>query len=621
MHEFSGFVSEATGGGTQMKVIAKKAYLGFGLVLALLSGVSLVSFRTTTTFVIDTEEMIHSSQFLDTLKSNLYFVKDAEVAERGFILTGKESYLERYYAAKLKIPGLIQSLENSPVSNLEIDQIQRLKSLQEKLFSYFEDVIRTRRKSGFNEALQLHFTGKSQQLENSIRALSVQISETYENRIRNQKEKVSVSGKTNRLTIGIASLLTFLALFWAIIDIIKSQNELVEAKEGALKASEFKSAFLANMSHEIRTPINGVLGMARVLLDTKLNREQEDYTETIIRSGESLLSVINDILDISKVEAGKLEIEEVEFDLVQILNDLYKSFLHITKNKKINFVLNLKPNQHRYFMGDPNRIRQLATNLVGNAIKFTEKGRVEIKMRENNSSSGKSWLTFEISDSGIGLSPKEKSRLFKPFSQADSSTTRKYGGTGLGLSICKGLVELMKGGIGVNSKPGKGSTFWFKIPLERASSSKLKGAGPVQLSDATVRSRILIADDNEINQKAAILILKKFGIRADAVGNGNDVLHSLQKVHYDLVLMDCQMPDLDGYDTTAAIRKSKVHKIREIPVIAMTAGAVKGEKEKCLSSGMNAYVSKPIDIPQLMQTLEEYLAGRKDELHVKKRDS
>jgi len=395
-------------------------------------------------------------------------------------------------------------------------------------------------------------------------------------------------------------------------DELRSSNEeLVKAREVAFKASDAKSQFLANMSHEIRTPINGVIGMTTLLEDTQLTTQQSDYVENIKRSADALLTVINDILDFSKVEAGKLELEIVEFDLSHVLTGAVKTLDYSCLQKGLKLELHKPEGITTLYMGDPGRLRQILLNLLSNAIKFTPKGSVKLRAIVESSTATVSNLKFEVEDSGIGIDEDAIDRMFKAFSQADASTTRRFGGTGLGLSICKKLVELMGGEIGVTSVAGQGSTFWFKLPLEKSQQAiepVPKESAPVDVSsEGFCPARILIAEDNFINQKVALGMLEKLGYKAVAVANGGEVLDTLRDMHFDLILMDCQMPEMDGYQATSLIRKSTTLRNPQIPIIAMTANAIKGDKERCIEAGMDDYVSKPIGIEKLSVALKKWL--------------
>jgi signal transduction histidine kinase/CheY-like chemotaxis protein/HPt (histidine-containing phosphotransfer) domain-containing protein len=392
----------------------------------------------------------------------------------------------------------------------------------------------------------------------------------------------------------------------------KGDQEMIQARESALRAAQVKSDFLANMSHEIRTPLNAILGMATLALDTRLNKAQKDYLQTVKRSADTLLGLINDILDFSKIEAGKLNLEVLAFDLESLISDAVGFIAPGAKAKKLKIDSEIESDVPPRLMGDPGRLLQVLANLLANAVKFTEAGKISVRVRRTSDGTGQSLVAFEVADTGIGIPPEIRKQLFNPFYQGDASTARRYGGTGLGLSICKRLVSLMKGTITVESEPKKGSRFIFTIPCQEAeASAKSKPSETAVSRPARKRSttslKILVAEDNAANQKVLLRFLEKMGHLADAVANGQEALSALDLRPYDLVLMDCQMPEMDGYEAARRIReREKERSLPRTPILALTAHVLGGDREKCLQSGMDDYLSKPIDFAKLKRALEEF---------------
>jgi signal transduction histidine kinase/ActR/RegA family two-component response regulator len=385
----------------------------------------------------------------------------------------------------------------------------------------------------------------------------------------------------------------------ASVDVTKA-HEMVLGLEQAMHA---KSEFLANMSHEIRTPMNGLLGTVDLLLDLGVTEEQKEYVCTIRSCGEALLATVNDILDLSKIEAGKLIVESIPFHLEELLNETQAVVAPLARARGLALSQVLEPNLPDTLLGDPQRLRQVILNLLSNAVKFTSDGDVTLKVSTCERSEDHVGLRFSVTDTGIGVPAEAQEAIFEPFTQADSSTTRRYGGTGLGLPICRGLVAAMNGRLEIESQPERGSTFHFTIlfPIAAEQAAQVKAVdGAIPRSSR--RFRVLLAEDNPVNQKVTGRLLERMGHRVDIAGDGRQAVEAVKQAAYDVVLMDCQMPEMDGYTATEVIRS--LNGMSALPIIAMTAHAMAEDRNRCLAAGMDDYLSKPISAGRLHHFLE-----------------
>ena len=392
------------------------------------------------------------------------------------------------------------------------------------------------------------------------------------------------------------------------------EEDLFRAKTLAEQLNQAKSLFLANMSHEVRTPLNAILGLLDLTLETTLTDEQKENLTVAQDSARSLLNLLSDILDFSRIEAGKMVFHKTDFDLHRLMESLRRALDVIALQKDLQLILKIEPNVPSFLKGDPMRLRQVLTNLIGNAIKFTPRGKIVVSLRLQSQDEGKIVLLFSVQDEGIGIPKDRQKQIFEIFTQADDSTTRQFGGTGLGLAIAKHLVEMMNGHIDVKSEEGMGSAFTFTAQFEESLDPAIehrdRGAELIH-NDDLKGLRILLAEDNIVNQKMMIKMLEKEDCQVTIADNGQDVLRQMEQGFFDVILMDVHMPVLDGIEAAKRIRQNEITTQEHVPIVALTAAAMSEDKDHCLNAGMDAYLSKPLDRKALFETIKDLVRKEK----------
>lgn len=600
-----------------------------GLGLGLLVVVSIFSYWSSQRFLASDQWKNHSADVRHVINELQVYSERAETGQRGFLLTGQDRFLEPYLEAKSQVVAKIAHLESLVEDNTIQEMHAKRVGIQiSSRLEHLEAGIGLARRGQAAEAIKELRTGNSKAEIDAIRRTLKDMLEEEE-RLLETRTVVADQDFKRATIVGILGLAFSFVVLGAVMLLLRAevkrrsliQRSLEVAERKAVEASDMKSMFLANMSHELRTPLNGIIGMAKLLSDTKLDQEQGDFVETIRDSSVFLFSLINQILDISKIESGKLQLEDVHFELRSLLQSTRAMVLSVADAKGIKVTIAIADDVPDHFLGDPLRLRQILLNLINNAVKFSSEGEVAVRVvksaQQDASKTSCLRLSFSVRDQGIGFDQETRSKLFKAFAQGDESTTRRFGGTGLGLAISKELVGMMGGHIDVESSVGEGSKFFFDIELKAAKYERLLGESESRAramtnanQDAASSYKILIAEDNLTNQKVASAILKRLGYRFEIASNGADAIEALKKSHFDLVLMDGQMPVMDGYQATRSIRQGAAfEKNTNIPIIAVTANAIKGDLEICLLAGMNDYTAKPILIEDLKIKIEKWLAA------------
>ncbi|MGV3527609.1 MAG: ATP-binding protein [Flavisolibacter sp.] len=518
---------------------------------------------------------------------------------RGAALTGKEEHLLHVEHLAASIEDHLHRLGTQDTGTLPAEDLERLRGLVNRKLAYSRQVISSFRHDPEN-AMEYINNGNGKNLRDSISQVILQMDRIRQQDLKTIVQSLESSGGGARLWgmfLAGAAVFGMSFTFWYVLKQRREQdktiNKLNESEKRSKEVADMKEKFLANMSHEIRTPMNAILGFTSLLRRTTLDEEQRKFVQNIHNAGENLLSLVNDILDLSKIEAGMIVLEEVRFSLQSLMSSVAAMFSQSIREKGLAFRLDIDKNIPDIVCGDAVRLTQIMVNLISNSVKFTNDGAINIYVRKAGDTEQTVSIQIEVQDTGIGIAPARQRNIFERFQQAETETTRRFGGSGLGLSIVKQLVELQNGTIQLESEPGKGSVFTvaltYKLPDVEQLYSEALAAQEEQVSMDSIHA--LIAEDNAMNQLLITHLMKSWGIDTHMVNNGKEVVEELGKNTYSIILMDIQMPEMDGYTATAIIRNELK---LDIPIIAMTAHALVGEKEKCLQLGMNDYISKPL---------------------------
>jgi signal transduction histidine kinase/CheY-like chemotaxis protein len=590
----------------------------FILGVLLIVFIQFISGQNMNRLILGNERLLNEVEIQNGLRQLETDVLTVESDIRGLVITNDSSVLPAVNKKIVNIQSEVDLLNKKLRDTNTVDEVIVLNRIVNSKIEFTYQILHAYNTKGKMAGEEVINTGRGKDLRDSMIFIVTRLDSIRQKHLNQITNSISKNGSRARLMgIGLASIACIACIFAFLYVVNKGRQQermiqMLNESEKRIKEGAFiKEQFLANMSHEIRTPMNAILGFTNLLKRSDLSSQQMQYVDYIYSSSQNLLTLINDILDLSKIEAGMMQIEQAPFSLNGLISSVKVMFQEKAGQKGLLFNISVDPSIHDTLSGDPVRLTQILINLLSNAIKFTDKGFVHLNVFPVRQLPDLVELQFSIKDSGVGIAPAKKKAIFERFQQAEAETTRRFGGTGLGLAIVKQLVDLQGGSIEVISEAGKGSEFTVNLPFKPVYDySESYSLSPEQVLNPINNTRILVAEDNLMNQQLIKHLMKQWQMDYVLVNNGREAVEILKKEKFAAVLMDIQMPEMDGYDATQMIR----HELKlDVPIIAMTAHAMSGEKERCLSYGMNDYISKPVKEAELYAILKEY--SDKDETH------
>ena len=596
----------------QKRPLKNIALLGFLIGILFIVFILFITSRNINQLINSNQALLNELRTRNDLRKMEADLLSVESDIRGAVISANPEFLSDVEEKIQHIDNALVRVNKELRSSITSGEVERLMSLVNRKVEFSREILDAFEKKGKPAAEAIINSGTGKLMRDSIVQIITVLDQSRQQKSLQITNTIKKSGSEAKISGAIMAILASILLvfaFWYILNLSTGQQRMISdlnISEKRLKeASSMKEQFMANMSHEIRTPMNAIIGFTNILKRTDLDPEQRQYVQNIHSSGENLLALINDILDLSKIEAGMLQFEETNFSLRSITSSVGAMFTEKIKEKQLSYRGEIAADVPDILSGDAIRLTQILVNLLGNATKFTEAGEISLSLKLVHASKKEATIEIKVADTGIGIAKEKQAKIFERFQQAETETTRRFGGTGLGLSIVKQLVELQKGTIDIKSETGRGSEFTVRLPYKLPDEEKLLSAAlATETQVASISDiHVLIAEDNAMNQQLIKHLMKNWNIRFTLVNNGAEAVEALNEQEFSVVLMDIQMPEMDGYTATEVIRKELGS---DIPIIAMTAHAMIGEKERCIQLGMNDYISKPLKETVLYNIIAQY---------------